>query len=326
MKSAFIHFILLLAVYSCSVPEKAQERSTSDLTNWNNTPIKQEIISFVDKVTDKTSADFVPIVDRIAVFDNDGTLWNEKPLYIPMEYEIAYLQEAVKSHPEMLNNKLYKGISEGNLAIMKEYSTFDLINQLFAAHDQQLEKDYYESVYTFLSEENHPKFNRPFKEMVYQPMVELVHYLQANDFKVFIVTGGEITFVRTVSEEIYNIPTENVVGSNIQLHYVSDSSGQRLIRSNKVVSANDKHIKPANIGLHIGKKPIFAAGNSDGDYEMMEYTLSGDGPSMAILVHHDDEAREYKYMHGTERAVEEAPQKGWQVISMKTDFKQIFPN
>jgi len=326
MKNNLILLTLILVSYSCSSPSTTLQNTTPPLNDWNDTPIKQEIITFVQKVTEKTSSDFVPIADRIAVFDNDGTLWNEKPLYIPMEYEINYIQEVVKTKPEMLKNKLYEGLAEGNLAIMKEYSTFDLINQLFAAHDQQLEKDYYQSVYTFLTENNHPKFNRPFKEMVYQPMVELVLYLQDHDFKVFIVTGGEITFVRTVSEEIYDIPAEKVIGSNIQLAYVSDSLGQRLIRTNKVISANDKHIKPANIGLHIGKKPIFAAGNSDGDYEMMEYTLSGNGPSMAILVHHDDEKREYKYMHGAEKAVEDANTKGWHVVSMKKDFKQIFPN
>ncbi|TAJ15506.1 haloacid dehalogenase-like hydrolase [Marinilabiliaceae bacterium JC017] len=326
MKTTFFISNLLLVTFffSCTTPEK-QTTSHKALMTWNETPIKNEIISFVEKVTSPESSEFVSVTDRIAVFDNDGTLWNEKPLYIPLEYEIAYIKQAVETNPELKKNKLYKGLAEGDLEVMKEYSMFDLIQQLFAAHDNQPEKEYYNSVYSFLTEEFHPKYNRPFKEMVYQPMVELVYYLQVNEFKVFIVTGGEITFVRTVSEEIYNIPVENVVGSNIQLNYVSDSTGHYLIRTDKVISANDKQIKPANIGLHIGKKPIFAAGNSDGDYEMMEYTLSGEGPSMAILVHHDDEEREYSYMNGTEKAIEDAADKGWYVVSMKKDFKQIFP-
>jgi phosphoserine phosphatase len=315
-----------LLLNSCHVTNNSSSLTDSPLAFWNDTPIKQEIIQFVTNVTNENSPDYVPVNDRIAVFDNDGTLWNEKPLYIPLEYEIAYIQEAVKAHPKMLNNKLYKGLATGNLAIMKEYSTFDLIHQLFAAHDGQTENDYYQSVYTFLTKVKHPEFKQPYKAMVYSPMVELVQFLQDNEFKVFIVTGGEISFVRTVSEEIYNIPKENVIGSNVQLNYVSDSIGQRLIRTGQVISANDKHIKPANIGLHIGKKPIFAAGNSDGDYEMMEYTLSGEGPSMAILVHHDDEVREYSYVRGTEKAVKDANEKGWHVISMKNDFKQVFPN
>lgn len=318
---------LLFVMGACHVP-KQDEITNNDklevLPSWNDGTNKQSIINFVNNITLEGSDHFVPQADRIAVFDNDGTLWNEKPLYIPVEYEIDFIKEAVKSNPAMLDNKLYKGLSEGDLTIMNNYSTFELIHQLFAAHDGQLEEDYKKSVYQFLTGSNHPKFNRPFKEMVYQPMVELVHFLQDNDFKVYIVTGGEITFVRTVSDEIYNIPAENVIGSSVVLNYVSDSIGSRLIRTGTIQSANDKHIKPANIELHIGKKPIFAAGNSDGDYAMMEYTSSGNGPSMAILVHHDDEEREYSYIHGTEKAVDDADKKGWHVISMKNDFRQIF--
>jgi len=320
---------LLFAVVACNVP-KQDEITNKDkiavLPSWDDGTNKQSIINFVNNIVKEESDDFVPQADRIAVFDNDGTLWNEKPLYIPVEFEINHIKSTYPSKPDWKDNKLYKGLAEGNLAVMKEYSTFELIHELFAAHSGQKEEDYKTEVYNFLSLNKHPKFNHPFKEMVYQPMVELVHFLQDNDFKVFIVTGGEISFVRTVSEEIYNIPVENVIGSSVVLNYVSDSIGSRLIRTGTIQSANDKHIKPANIELHIGKKPIFAAGNSDGDYAMMEYTLSGDGPSMAILVHHDDEEREYSYIHGTEKAVEDANKKGWHVISMKNDFKTIFPN
>jgi hydroxymethylpyrimidine pyrophosphatase-like HAD family hydrolase len=163
-----------------------------------------------------------------------------------------------------------------------------------------------------------------YKHLTYDPMVELVTYLQESDFTVFIVTGGEIDFVRSVSEEIYNIPPEMVVGSNVKYEYVSNNDGVELIRTKELNSANDKYVKPPNIQLHIGKKPIFAAGNSDGDYEMMEYTLSGNGPAMAILVHHDDAEREYVYMHGTEKAIEDAKAQGWYVVSIKEDFKEVF--
>lgn len=321
-------YLLLIVVFSvvlfsCTNTE-ITETVDSPLSLWNDSSVKTSIIEFVENVADKNSTNFVPVKERIAVFDNDGTLWNEKPLYIPVEFEIDYIKNTYKSKPEWQNNKLYKGLAEGDLAVMGEYSTFELINQLFAAHDEQLEQEYFKLAHHFLTNNKHPKFNRPFKEMVYSPMVELVHYLQANNFKVFIVTGGEITFLRTVSEEIYNIPIENVVGSSVFLKYISDENGSYLVRTGKVNSANDKQIKPTNIELHIGRKPIFAAGNSDGDYEMMEYTLSGDGPSMAILVHHDDAEREYIYMHGTEKAIEDAKKQGWHVISMKEDFKEIF--
>ncbi|WP_439184843.1 HAD family hydrolase [Carboxylicivirga taeanensis] len=322
----FLLSISCIFLLACTPSKKQNPQHTNPLPSWNNTHSKELILSFVKRVTEPSSEAFVPIENRIAVFDNDGTLWNEKPLYIPIEYEINYIKESAQSNPALLDNELYKGLAEGNLAILQKYSTFDLINQLFAAHNNQDETEYKQSVYRFLSKNHHPQHNRPFKEMIYQPMVELVHYLQQHNFEVYIVTGGEITFVRTISKEIYNIPVENVIGSSVKLNYISDEQGVRLIRTGSIQSANDKHVKPCNIELHIGKKPIFAAGNSDGDYEMMEYTLSGDTPSMAILLHHDDAKREYSYMHGTEKAVEDADIKGWHVISMKNDFNQIFPN
>lgn len=320
----FLFSISFICLAACSSP--SSNTSNPPLPSWNNTAIKNSIQSFVKQVTDPSSEMYVPTSDRIAVFDNDGTLWNEKPLYIPLEYEIANIRKKVAEDTTLLNNELYKELAEGNLAVMRNYSTFDMIGQLFALHNHETETDYSRAVYNFLSNKHHSKFKRPFKEMVFQPMVELVHYLENNDFKVYIVTGGEITFVRTISQEIYNIPVENVIGSSVKINYISDEQGSRFVRTGTIQSANDKHIKPCNIALHIGKKPIFAAGNSDGDYEMMEYTLSGNGPSMAILVHHDDNEREYSYMHGTEKAVKDAEAKGWHVVSMKDDFKVVFPN
>ncbi len=316
--------VLIGALFSCTASIK-ESKTKAELSHWNDTPLKSEIIEFVLSVTSSDSPEFVAQEDRIAVFDNDGTLWTEKPMYIPLEYEVDYLKTEVEKNPELQQNHLYSEIAKGNLSVMKEFSSFDLINYLFATHKGQKEADYENSVYRFLSEEDHPKFKRPYKELVYQPMLELISYLQHNNFKVFIVTGGEISFVRTVSKEIYNIAPENVIGSSVVLEYVSDSGGTYLVRTDKIQAVNDKHFKPANIGLHIGKKPIFAAGNSDGDYEMMEYTLSGDGPSMAIIVNHDDVEREFSYMHGTEKAIAHADSIGWHIVSMKKEFTSIFP-
>ncbi len=318
--SLILSFGLLL---SCSTGPQ-ESVSEEPLSHWNNTAIKQEIIDFVRNVTTPGSSGFVAQEDRIAVFDNDGTLWTEKPLYIPLEYEVDYLKEEVPENPELQKSSLYSELADGNLSVIEEFSSFDLINALFSAHKGQKEEDYKESVYQFLTENMHPEFDRPYIELTYLPMVELVHFLQDNHFKVYIVTGGEVTFVRTVSEEIYNIPSENVIGSSVELKYINDTTGNYLVRTEKVQSLNDKQIKPANIGLHIGKKPIFAAGNSDGDYEMMQYTLSGNGPSMAIIVHHDDEEREYSYVHGTEKALAHAESIGWHVVKMKEEFKTIF--
>lgn len=319
---------LMLALVSCNTSETKSSDSLyvekDPLTAWNETPTKQAIIDFVNAVCDKSSPEFVHPANRIATFDNDGTLWIEKPLYIPVEIEFAYIKEEFPSRPEWKEDKLFNGIASNDLSVLADYDTGALISKLFGAHDGQKEEAYKEFVYSSLSNIQHSKYCRPLKEMTYKPMVQLIHYLQAHDFKVYIVTGGEITSVRTISEEIYNIPKENVVGSSVVLEYVSNETGTYLVRTGNIQSANDQHIKPPNIELHIGQKPIFAAGNSDGDYQMMEYTLSGEGPSMAILVNHDDEEREYAYMHGTEKAIEDAKEKGWYLVSMKNDFKEIF--
>lgn len=324
-KNTFFLLLFLIVFTACesTAPVKT-ENTQAPLSLWNESEFKTDIIAFVKNVSNENSADFVPVKERIAVFDNDGTLWNEKPLYIPVEIELAYIKKVFPTKPEWKDDKMYSAIASDNLAVLKEYGNAELATKLFAAHAGQKEEDYKAFVYEALSTINHRKYNRPLKEVIYSPMVELVSYLQLNNFKVYIVTGGEITSVRTVSEEIYNIPMENVIGSSVNYKYIVDETGKYIERQAEISSNNDKQVKPTNIELHIGRKPIFAAGNSNGDYEMMEYTLSGDGPSMAILVNHDDEEREYKYMHGTEKAVEDAKEQGWYVISMKNDFKEIF--
>ena len=326
MKTRLLYFLLLAFVLgACQSPTQIKPKTIEPvLTLWNDTKVKTDMIAFVEKVSDENSADFVPVKERIAVFDNDGTLWNEKPLYIPVELELAYIKKVFPNKPEWKDDKMYSAIASDNLAVLNDYSNAELATKLFAAHAGQKEEEYKAFVYETLTFVKHRKYNRPLKELTYSPMVELLEYLQANNFNVYIVTGGEITSVRTVSEEIYNIPMENVIGSSVGYKYIVGEEGKYTERQAEISSNNDKHVKPTNIELHIGRKPIFAAGNSDGDYEMMEYTLAGEGPSMAILVHHDDEEREYSYMHGTEKAVEDAEKQGWYVISMKKDFKEIF--
>lgn len=320
---------VLFTILSCTSPSEQKTEApvakADPLSLWNDSPVKTAINAFVAQVTDTASAGFVSPDDRIAVFDNDGTLWCEEPL-IPLIIELAYIKTEYPNRPEWKKDKVFTGIANDDLSVLAGMDNLELIAKLFGANEGQKEEDYKKFVYQTLSSVQDKKFNRPLKAMTFSPMVQLVHFLQANGFEVYIVTGGEITSVRTVSKEIYNIPKENVVGSSVLLTYVSDSTGCYLVRTAKINSANDKQVKPTNIELHIGKKPIFAAGNSDGDYQMMEYTLSGGKPAMAILVHHDDETREYSYMKGTEKAVADAPVKGWHVVSMKNDFKEIFAN
>lgn len=314
---------MALLISACQPNDKLVNQDAT-LSEWNDTEVKKAIISFVEKVSNPNSAHFVSVAERIAVFDNDGTLWNEKPLYIPVEIELDYIKDMYPSKAEWQEDKFYTAIANDDLSVLGDYSTAELVQKLFAAHDGQKEEEYKTTVYESLSSTLHRKFKRPLKEMTYAPMVQLVAYLQAHDFKVYIVTGGEITSVRTISEEIYNIPQENVIGSSVDCQYITDETGKYVMRTGKINSVNDKHIKPVNIELHIGRQPIFAAGNSDGDYQMMEYTLANNLPSMAILVHHDDEEREYVYMHGTEKAIADAEKQGWYVVSMKDDFKTIW--
>jgi len=327
--TSLLFALIVLGFTSSCVSTTEENSNTTDeiteiLSSWSEGENKTAILDFVKQVSDENSKSFVPVENRIAVFDNDGTLWIEKPLYIPVEFEIAWLKEEVKTNPELLQNELFKGLVENDMSVLKKYNTFQLIEQIFAAHAGQEVSDYSNDSRAFLDTAKHPKYNILFKNLIYTPMVELVAYLQENDFDVFIVTGGEIDFLRSVSMEIYNIPPENVIGSSVQYKYIAGENGSELIRTSEIGSANDKYVKPTNIQLHIGKKPIFAAGNSDGDYEMMEYTLSGDGASMAVLVHHDDADREYVYTHGTEKAVKDAKTKGWHIVSMKDDFKSVF--
>jgi phosphoglycolate phosphatase-like HAD superfamily hydrolase len=325
MNRAVFLLVIIVSFWSCTQQtEKAASVQSDPLPSWNDSQNKATILDFIKTVSDENSKSYVPVEDRIAVFDNDGTLWIEKPLYIPVEFEMAWISREAISNTELLKNDLYKGLATGDLSVLKNYNTFELIKQLFAAHAGQSVDDYMADAGTFLDTAKHQKYQVLYKHLTYNPMVELITYLRQNDFDVFIVTGGEIDFLRAVSEEIYNIPPEKVIGSSVKYEFLSDANGAELIRTADLGSANDKFVKPTNIQLHIGKKPIFAAGNSDGDYEMMEYTLSGYGPSMAILVHHDDSEREYVYMHGTEKAMEDAKAKGWHVVSMKNDFKLIF--
>ncbi len=323
----YTSLLVLILLLSCAPKSPQKEQPLQHpLSTWNDSNLKAKIISFVVSVSDQYSEHYVAPEDRIAVFDNDGTLWTEKPLYIPVELEFDYIKKNYASKPDWQKDSFFKAIANNDYSVLKDYETPKLISKVFGAHAGQKEEDYKKFVYNTLSTKQHEKFNRPLKELTFVPMVELVHYLQEHEFKVFIVTGGEISSVRTISEEIYNIPKENVVGSNMDYQYVSSSKGTYIQRKASIHSVNDGPIKPVNIELHIGRKPIFAAGNSDGDYQMMEYTLSGKGPAMAILVNHDDAEREYSYMSGTEKAIADAPEKGWFVVSMKHDFKQIFSN
>ena len=302
----------------------------SPLPSWTDGKSKEAITSFVEKVTKTGSPDFVPPTERIAVFDNDGTLWAEQPLYFQLIYIIDRIKATAKDHPEWKTEEpfasLLKGDTKSALASGKE----GLMKLLAATHTGITTEEFDASVRSWLKAARHPKSGRAYNEMVYQPMLELLEYLRANDFKTFIVSGGGIDFMRAFAEETYGIPPEQVIGSSLSAKYELRDGKPVLIKTADSFFVDDKAGKPVGIHQHIGRQPIFAGGNSDGDFEMLEYTTSGKGPRFALIVHHDDAEREWAYDRESHigklvRGLEEGPKRGWTIVSMRNDWKTIFP-
>jgi hypothetical protein len=301
------------------------------LTSWNDGENKKAILDFVQVVTDESSPSYVAPPDRVATFDNDGNLWNEKPTYIQLFFALQRLRDMAKADPSLLDKPAYKAAAEGDMAYFASLYPDDipaLVEVIYDSHAGMSQAEFQDMAYKFLTTFKHPRFDIPFKQCYYPPMVELMHYVRDNDFKVYIVSGGGMSFIRTVSEEIYDIPRENVIGSNIIFESVRDGGDFYLQRKPGVVEPiDDGPGKPVNIELHIGRAPILASGNSNGDHEMFEYTeaQAKGGLFLNLLLRHDDGEREYEYDAGAEKAQKTAGERDWNVISMKNDFKKVFP-
>jgi len=295
------------------------------LQSWNEGNSKQSIIEFVDSVTNPASSSYVPPEDRIATFDNDGTLWIEQPLYIPFAFHLEYLYEQIEEDPNLTSVSPYSDLLENKGSIVNEDLEHipGLSEVLLPAYPNISQEDYLKKAKDFLDNTIHPRYNVPLKELTYIPMVDLVQYLQKNDFTVYIVSAGFQGLMRSVSEEIYNIEKENVIGTHPEFIYKITEQGPSLIRQSSLASFNDGAEKPVNIQKQIGKVPIFACGNSGGDIEMLTLTHSHEN-HFACMLDHDDENREYYYPN--EEALEEAQRNGWTVISMKNDFADVFSN
>lgn len=302
---------------------------TDELPSWQAGKTKQTIVDFVAAVTDPTHSTFVPEPERIAVFDNDGTLWCEKPAYIQLFFVIHRLQEMGQADPALLEKPAFRAAAAGDMGYFANLYPGDmktLFQIVFDTHAGMEQRAFQRLAYDFLSQDRHPRFNQVYKQCIYAPMVELMHYLRAHGFKVFIASAGGMSFVRTVCEEIYDIPYENVIGSNVTFEVAREGGKVSLLRKPGLVDpVDDGPGKPANIELHIGRRPILAAGNANGDLEMLAYAASGDMPYLNLLVNHDDGEREYAYAHGAEQVLQTAQGQGWTVISMKSDWNQVFP-
>ena len=300
------------------------------LPSWNDGPVKQAIVSFVEKVTKDGSPDFVPPPERVATFDNDGTLWCEQPMYFQLFFALDRMKTLAPQHPEWKTKEPFASLLKGDVKGALAGGEHAILEIIVATHAGMTTADFEKIVADWIATAKHPKFKRPYTECIYQPMVELLAYLRANGFKTFIVSGGGIEFMRPWTEKVYGVPPEQVVGSSIKTKYEMRGGKPVLMRLPEMNFIDDKAGKPVGINSHIGRRPIAAFGNSDGDQQMLEYTQGGDGARLMMLVHHDDAAREFAY--GAESKIgtfsdalmAEAKKNSWIVISMKDDWKKIF--
>jgi phosphoglycolate phosphatase-like HAD superfamily hydrolase len=321
---------LALSVAGCASPTPSVTADSADaLPSWRDGGAKRTIVKFVADVTREGSPAFVPPAERIAVFDNDGTLWSEQPLYFQLFFMLDQVRAAAPKHPEWKNNPAFKALMANDDAALA--SQEKQLMQLVAVANSGMTVDQYDAtIRDWLASARHPKFRRPYTDLVYQPQLELLAYLRANGFKTFIVSGGTIEFMRPWAGKAYGIPPEQVIGSSQVVQYQVVNGQPALIRQPKIDFIDDGPGKPVGIYRHIGRKPILAFGNSDGDLQMLEYTASGSGPHLALLVHHDDAGREFAYDRQSKigtlnKAWDQALADGWTVVSMKDDWKTIYP-
>ena len=262
------------------------------LPSWNDGKTKQSIITFVEQVTDPNSKSYVKTEERIAVFDNDGTLWAEKPIYFQLEFVKDRILELAPSRPEWKTQQPFKAVLENDNKALAESGYDGLLELLMTTHAGMTQAQFQDIVKQWLATAKHPRFNRPYTELVYQPMLELLTYLRANGFKTYIVSGGGIEFMRPWTEQVYGIPPEQVVGSSIKTEFEMRDGKPVIVRQAEIDFIDDKEGKPVGINSHIGRRPIAAFGNSDGDLQMLQWTAAGYGPSFMLLVHHTDAKRE----------------------------------
>jgi phosphoglycolate phosphatase-like HAD superfamily hydrolase len=307
----------------------ALARATDVLPGWNDAASKARIVSFVQSVTDPTSRSYVPPAERIAVFDNDGTLWTEQPMYFQLAFALDRVKALAPQHPEWQTQEPFKSVLTGDMAGIAAAGEHGVLEMMAATHAGMTSDQFRAIVSDWLATARHPRFNRPYTELTYAPMKELLAYLRANGFKTFIVSGGGVEFVRVFSERVYGVPPEQVVGSSIRTKYEVRDGKPAIVRLPEIEFIDDKAGKPVGIGRYIGRLPILAFGNSDGDFEMLEYTTSAPGPRLGLIVHHDDGDREYAYDRQSsvgrlDRGLDEAGRRGWVIVSMKSDWRRIY--
>jgi phosphoglycolate phosphatase-like HAD superfamily hydrolase len=313
-------------------PMSARAQAQTDpLPSWNDGAVKAAITGFVARVATQGSPDFVPAEQRIATFDNDGTLWCEQPMYFQVAFALDRMKALSAQHPEWKDTQPFKAVLEADHAALAAAGQKGLLEIIAATHSGMTTDEFHRIVSEWIATAHHPRFHRPYTELVYQPMLELMAYLRANGFKTFIVSGGGIEFMRPWTEKIYGIPPEQVVGSSGVVKFEMGTDGKPvLMKEAKVEFIDDGPGKPVGINRFIGWRPIFAFGNSDGDHQMLQWTAAGSGARFMGLVHHTDAEREYAYDRQShvgrlDKALDEANAKGWTVVDMQRDWRTIFP-
>ncbi|MBZ5537936.1 MAG: haloacid dehalogenase-like hydrolase [Acidobacteriia bacterium] len=306
-----------------------QSPAGGPLASWNDGKAKQSILDFVRRVTTAGSPDFVPVPERIAVFDNDGTLWAEQPFYFQGLFVFDRVRALAPQHLQWKDTQPFKAVLENDMETLAATDLHGLAELVMATHAGTTTEEFERIVKDWLATARHPKFKRAYTDLVYQPMLELLALLRANDFRTYIISGGGIEFVRTFSEKVYGIPPEQVVGSSIVTKYEVREGRPVLVREPKLDFIDDNEGKPVGINKFIGRRPIAAFGNSDGDFQMLEWVTAGTGPRFGLIIHHDDAVREFAYDRASpvgklDRGLDEAPKRGWTVVSMKDDWKRIF--
>ena len=324
------HITIVTALLYVLVVPGAPSAQTDPLPSWNDGTSKQSIVTFIQTFTDHASPQFVPPEQRIATFDNDGTLWAEQPIYFQLAFALDRVRALAPKHPEWKTRQPFKAVLDGDTKAVAASGQKGMVELLLATHTGMTTDEFTKTVADWIAAARHPRFKRPYTEVVYQPMVELLAHLQASGFKTYIVSGGTVEFMRPWTERVYGIPPEHVIGTSFITTYKLGNDGKPLLfRQPKIDFVDDGPGKPVNIQKVIGRRPLLAFGNSDGDQQMLQWTAAGEGARFMGIVRHTDAVREWAYDRESHigrlaRALDEAKGRGWTIVDMKADWKKIF--
>jgi phosphoserine phosphatase len=337
-KSLIVIFFLISLLISSCEPKKENQNTASETKNemndplpsWNEGTTKTSILNYVNDVTNVESDNFIPIKDRIATFDNDGNLWSEQPVYFQLFFVLDRIKAMASEHPEWKDQQPFKAVLENDMETLKKSGMKGIGQLLMTTHAEITTDEFDAIVKDWVATAKHPTKNVGYDKLVYQPMLELLQYLRANDFKTYIVSGGGVDFMRAFVTEIYGIPEEQIIGSRVKTEFNYNNGNPVIKRLPKMDFVDDKEGKPLNIQKIIGKKPVFSSGNSDGDLQMMQWAASNKHKSFMLYVHHTDSIREWAYDRDShigklDKGLDQAIKDGWTIIDMKNDWKVIYP-